>query len=224
MSGKRGNLVIISSPSGAGKTTLARRLIDEFDQVQFSVSFTTRKPRRGEQDGVDYSFVDDATFDAMIEAGEFAEWAVVHGNRYGTSREVVERALDGGQDVVFDVDWQGGKQLSEQWPDDALMIFILPPNLQILEERLRKRATDSEEVITRRLKTAIEEIGHHGLYPQKIINDDLDQAYALLRAIYVCRKQGEAAAPELADLVASNLRADIGRHADALVQAGRKDS
>lgn len=215
--------MIISSPSGAGKTTLARRLIREFEQVQFSVSYTTRKPRRGEQDGVDYCFVDDARFEAMAAAGEFAEWAVVHGNKYGTSRTVVEHALTDGQDVVFDVDWQGGRDLSQQWPDDALMIFVLPPNLQILEQRLRKRATDSEEVITRRLKTAIEEIGHHSLYPHKIINDDLDESYALLRAIYLCRKYGDAADPALAKLVAANLDADIGKHAEALVLAGRID-
>ncbi len=189
MSGERGSLVIISSPSGAGKTTLARRLINEFDKVKFSVSFTTRKPRGGERDGLDYSFVDDATFERMVAAGDFAEWAMVHGNRYGTSRAVVESALTEGKDVVFDVDWQGGKELSKQWPDDALMIFILPPNLVILEERLRKRATDAEDVIRRRLKTAIEEIGHHDLYPHKIINDSLEDSYALLRAIYLCRKE-----------------------------------
>ena len=147
----------------------------------------------------------------MAAAGEFAEWAVVHGNKYGTSRPVVEHALTEGQDVVFDVDWQGGRELKQQWPDDALMIFILPPNLQILEQRLRKRATDSEEVITRRLKTAIEEIGHHDLYPYKIINDDLDDSYALLRAMYLCRKYGAAADPALAERVDANLAADIGK-------------
>lgn len=221
MSDQRGSLVIISSPSGAGKTTLAHRLIREFDQVKFSVSYTTRARRHNERDGIDYSFVDDAAFEEMAEAGEFAEWAVVHGNRYGTSRQVVENALTEGQDVVFDVDWQGGRDLSQQWPDDSLMIFILPPNLQILEQRLRRRATDADDVITRRLKTAIEEIGHHTIYPHKIINDDLDASYTLLRAIYLCRKYGMDHDDKLAALVEGNLAAGVGRHAEALIEAGR---
>jgi guanylate kinase len=119
---RRGLLVIISSPSGAGKTTLARRLRNEFPDVGFSVSYTTRPMRVGEQDGVDYFFVTAARFAKMIDAGEFAEWAEVHGNRYGTARAVVEQALADGKDVVFDVDWQGGDELSGRWPDDALMV------------------------------------------------------------------------------------------------------
>jgi guanylate kinase len=220
MSVQRGSLVIISSPSGAGKTTLAHKLLDEFNDVQFSVSYTTRAPRRGETDGVDYTFVSVDQFESMIEADEFAEWALVHGNRYGTSRAVVEAALAEGHDVVFDVDWQGGKRLSEQWPDDALMIFILPPHLTILKQRLRRRATDEEDVIKRRLHTAIEEIGHHDLYPHKILNDDLEEAYALLRAIYLCRKAGDATSPEHRELVEANLAAKIGDHADSLVRDG----
>ena len=221
MSVQRGSLVIISSPSGAGKTTLAHRLLDEFSEVEFSVSYTTRAPRRGETNGVDYTFIEVEEFESMIKAGEFAEWALVHGNRYGTSRAVVEAALLEGRDVVFDVDWQGGKQLSEQWPNDALMIFVLPPNLAILEQRLRRRATDTEDVITRRLKAAIEEIGHHDLYPNKIVNDNLDEAYALLRAVYLCRKQGDSAAAEAKRLVQANESAGVGAHAESLIQAGK---
>ncbi len=220
MSVQRGSLVIISSPSGAGKTTLAHMLLDEFvDDVKFSVSYTTRPIRRGEVDGVDYSFVSSEEFDGMVNSGSFAEWALVHGNQYGTSRAVVEAGLAEGHDVVFDVDWQGGKQLSEQWPDDALMIFILPPNLVVLEQRLRNRATDEEDVIRRRLKTAIEEIGHHDLYPHKILNDQLEESYALLRSIYLCRKQGDAASADHRERVDANLAATIGTHADSLIQA-----
>jgi len=220
MSIQRGNLVIISSPSGAGKTTLAHKLLDEFNTVRFSVSYTTRPIRRGEVDGTDYSFVSVEEFESMIEAGEFAEWALVHGNRYGTSRAVVEDALSEGHDVVFDVDWQGGLELSKQWPGDALMIFILPPDLQILEQRLRRRATDADDVIERRLKMAIEEISHHDIYPFKIINDDLDQAYKLLRAVYLSRKEGDAVSKENRALLDANDAANIGAHAQKLVDAG----
>jgi guanylate kinase len=197
MEHERGILVIISSPSGAGKTTLARRLLDEFDATEFSVSYTTRPPRRSEVDGRDYHFVDDAQFDRMIEAGEFAEWAHVHGNRYGTGREVVERALSSGRDVVFDVDWQGGDALSARWPDDSLKVFVLPPDLRTLEDRLRRRATDADEVIERRVKMAIEEIGHHGDYDFVIVNEHLDEAYELLRSIYLVRRYGSEDRPDV---------------------------
>ena len=219
MSVKRGSLVIISSPSGAGKTTLAHKLLNEFNaDVQFSVSYTTRPRRHNEEHGKDYFFVEAEEFKSMVDAGDFAEWAIVHGNHYGTSRAVVEAGLAEGHDVVFDVDWQGGKQLSEQWPEDALMIFILPPDLVILEDRLRRRATDEADVIDRRLKTAIEEIRHHDLYPHKIVNDNLDESYALLRSMYLCRKQGEDVDPSHRELVKANSDADIGQHADALIK------
>ena len=187
---ERGVLVIVSSPSGAGKTTLARRLLGEFPAVEFSVSYTTRPRRRGEKDGRDYFFVDPQTFEHMVAAGDFAEWAEVHGNRYGTSRRVVETALTEGRDVVFDVDWQGGRQLSAQWRDDALTIFILPPDWTTLEERLRRRATDSDEVIAGRLWTALDELRHHGEYQHVIVNDALDHAYETLRDLYLRRREG----------------------------------
>jgi guanylate kinase len=192
-------------------------LLDEFSDVEFSVSYTTRPKRRGEVDGVDYTFVSNEEFDAMVRADSFAEWAVVHGNQYGTSRAVVEAGLAEGRDVVFDVDWQGGKRLREQWPDDALMIFILPPDLDVLEQRLRRRATDEEDVIRRRLRTAIEEISHHDLYPHKILNDDLEESYALLRSMYLCRKHGDAVEAEHRERVDANRAAKIGDHADSLV-------
>lgn len=221
MSEHRGILVIISSPSGAGKTTLSRRLLAEFaDQLTFSVSYTTRPQRKGEVDGRDYRFVDADRFAAMVDAGEFAEHAEVHGNHYGTSRATVEAALSGGRDVVFDVDWQGGQSLSARWPADALMIFIVPPDLGTLAERLRRRATDSAEVIERRLRGALIELGHHDEYAHVVVNDDLDQAYALLRAIYLDRRDGDQTPKKLRDLVESN-RQRGRNHAEALVTASR---
>lgn len=218
---RRGILVIISSPSGAGKSTLCKRLTAEFPEVGFSVSYTTRSPRAGEVDGKDYFFVPPDEFARMAERGEFAEHATVHGNRYGTSRAVVEGALAAGRDVVFDVDWQGGRALSGQWPGDALMIFILPPDLTILEQRLRRRATDADDVIRRRLATAIDELGHHGEYASRIVNDDLDEAYAALRAIYLCRRDGRAAHPTLTARAEAATGPGPRAHADALVAAGQ---
>jgi guanylate kinase len=212
----RGRLVIISSPSGAGKTTLARRLLEEFDNVEFSVSYTTRKARVNERPGVDYHFVDDAAFDRMIAAGEFAEWAEVHDNRYGTARASVELALQGGRDVVFDVDWQGGGVLSDKWPRDSVKIFILPPDLATLEARLRRRATDAEEVIQRRLRKAIEELGHFGEYRYLIVNDDLDAAYDILRAVYLVNRYADLAAS--ADSAADSA---VVEHARALIAKPR---
>lgn len=222
MSERRGILIIISSPSGAGKTTLARRLLTEFGELGFSVSYTTRAPRVNERDGVDYYFVSTTEFEAMVERGDFAEWAQVHGNRYGTARQVVEDALASGRNVVFDVDWQGGRALAWRWPLDALRIFILPPDLASLEDRLRRRATDADEVIQRRLRMAIEELGHHDEYEHRIVNQDLDSAYDMLRAIYLVRRDGAAAAgPELARLEAESRSSAAARHADRLVAAGR---
>jgi len=233
-SSDRGILVIISSPSGAGKTTLSRRLLKEFEpgtpggRLSFSVSYTTRAPRAGEVDGKDYCFVDQKTFDEMVAADAFAEWAVVHGNRYGTSREAVERALVQGDDVVFDVDYQGGRALSDKWPKDHLKIFILPPDLQILESRLRRRATDAEDVIQRRLTKAIEELEYHTDYDHLIVNDDLEQAYATLRAVYLVRRYGvtnrddvDYPLAELAGLVDANAASGADAHAVGLVSSNR---
>ena len=220
MPGERGILFIISSPSGAGKTTLARRLLAEFPELEFSISYTTRKPRHNERDGVDYRFVDDTEFDAMIAAGQFAEWAEVHGNRYGSAREVIDRALASGRGVVFDVDWQGGRKLKAEWPRDALMVFVLPPDLTTLEQRLRRRATDSDEVIARRLRKAFEEMTHHPEYEHLIVNDDLERAYQLLRAIYLVRRHGADRDSHAAALVEANLRAPTREHAESLIRAG----
>ncbi|MFI5290551.1 MAG: guanylate kinase [Polyangia bacterium] len=181
----RGLLIVVSSPSGAGKTTLCRRLIEEFSDIVFSVSYTTRPMRRGEEEGIDYHFIDEPTFSRMIEEGEFAEWAEVHQHRYGTTAEAVKQALEGGRHVLFDIDYQGGRQIKAKFEKEAILVFVLPPSLTELEARLRKRATDAPEAIERRLKKAHEELKQYGLYQYLIVNDDLPRAYERLRAIYL---------------------------------------
>jgi guanylate kinase len=179
---RRGILVVISSPSGAGKTTLARMLA-ESQKLVFSVSYTTRAPRPGEREGVDYKFVSEDEFTRMVDQQEFAEWAVVHGNRYGTAIHAVNRALEDGTDYLFDIDWQGGRQIRQQWPHESVLIFILPPSIAELERRLRRRATDSPEAISRRLAIAKRELEHYGEYDYLIVNDNLDRAYQQLNAV-----------------------------------------
>jgi guanylate kinase len=215
MSSRRGVLAIVSSPSGAGKTTLTHRLLAEFPELEFSVSFTTRPQRPGEVEGRDYHFVDDSTFDAMVQRGEFAEHARVHDNRYGTARAPVEAALASGRDMIFDVDWQGGAALSTAWPADALKIFILPPDLATLAERLRRRATDAPAVIERRLQKAIDELSHYGEYQHLVVNDDLDRAYEVLRALYLARREGRDLAAD--PRIAANLASRPDLHAARLI-------
>lgn len=218
----RGVLVIVSSPSGAGKTTLTRRLLTEHPGLEFSVSHTTRHPRPGEIDGRDYHFISKERFEEMVRSHEFAEHAFVHGNRYGTEEAPVETALAAGKDMIFDVDWQGGAALSKRWPKDSLKIFILPPDLDTLASRLRQRATDAPEVIHRRLQKAIEELEHFDEYQHLIVNDELERAYTLLRAVYLTRRYGVIDRPdvpyplsELARVVAGNGGAEA--HARRLV-------
>lgn len=181
----RGLLIVVSSPSGAGKTTLCRRLIDEFPSIGFSVSYTTRPPRRGEEEGIDYHFVDGSVFEAMVDRGEFAEWAEVHQHRYGTTVEAVRQALEDGRHVLFDIDYQGGRQLKAKFETEAVLVFVLPPSLGELESRLRKRATDAPDAIDRRLQKAHDELKHYGLYQYLIVNDELPRAYDRLRAVYL---------------------------------------
>ncbi|MBW2730875.1 MAG: guanylate kinase [Deltaproteobacteria bacterium] len=186
MQGKHGLLFVLSSPSGAGKTTLCRRLLDEFpEQLCFSVSTTTRPKRPNERDGVDYYFVDEPTFTRKVEAGDFAEWAEVHGNRYGTAWATIHENVDAGRDVIFDIDYQGAQGLHAKFASDTAMVFVLPPSLEELAKRLRGRGTDASDVVERRLNKAKEELQHYGEYQYLVLNDDLDQAYAEVRAIYV---------------------------------------
>ena len=222
---RRGVLVIVSSPSGAGKTTLTRRLLEEFaGQLEFSVSYTTRPMRNGEVDGRDYWFVSTDEFRAAWSSDhEFAEYAYVHGNRYGTAQAPVEAALAAGRDIIFDVDCQGGAALSSRWPKDSLKIFILPPSIEALETRLRQRATDATDVIERRLRKAREELEHFNEYQHLIVNDDLERAYAVLRAIYLTRRYGMVDRPDvpyplaqLAAFVAENRESEA--HARQLVE------
>jgi len=220
----RGVLVIVSSPSGAGKTTLTKRLLTEFaGQLEFSVSYTTRPRRQGEVDGRDYHFVTLEKFEEMVRNHEFAEHAYVHGNRYGTAQAPVEQALAAGRDIIFDVDWYGGAALAAIWPQDSLKVFILPPDIDTLDRRLRQRATDATDVIERRVRKAHEELEHYNEYPHLIVNDDIERAYALLRAIYLTRRFGTADRPDvsysltqLAELVAAN-RDPADAHARKLV-------
>ena len=177
-----GNLLIVSAPSGAGKTTLVKALLARDSQVVYSVSCTTRAPRAGERDGVDYYFVSDEAFRQRIDAGEFLEHAEVHGHRYGTLRSWIEAQLQADRDVVLDIDTQGAEQVRALMPE-AVSIFILPPSLAELESRLRARATDADAVIERRLAAARAEIAHAGEYDYVIINKDLDTAIADLAAV-----------------------------------------
>jgi len=192
-----GLLLVLSAPSGAGKTTLAHRLAALEADARFSVSATTRGARGAERDGVDYHFVSRERFDALVAAGALAEWAEVHGNRYGTLEATVEEALSRGQIALFDIDVQGGTQLRAHWPDRTATVFILPPSMAELERRLRARSTDAETVIALRLAAARREIASGAaLYDYLLVNDELDRAVADLRAIVAWERARLAGAPD----------------------------
>jgi len=185
---RRGLLLVLSSPSGAGKTTLARRLIEEDAGLSMSISATTRPARPGEVDGRDYHFVDEARFKQMRETGELLEWARVFDNFYGTPREPVEAATAQGRDILFDIDWQGAQQLSEKMKHDVVRVFILPPSVDALAERLKARAQDSDEVVRARMQKASAEISHWPEYDYVIVNTNLDASAAGLKAILAAER------------------------------------
>jgi guanylate kinase len=180
---RRGLMFVLSSPSGAGKTTLSRMLMAEVPDLQMSVSATTRAKRPGEHDGRDYWFVDKAKFEAMVERGELLEWATVFDNRYGTPRAPVEAALSAGRDVLFDIDWQGTQQLREKAGADVVSVFILPPSAADLEKRLHTRAQDSADVIRGRMDRASHELSHWAEYDYIVVNRNVDDAFAEVQSI-----------------------------------------
>ena len=187
MRNSKGSLFIVSAPSGAGKTTLLRRLMDEVGGLAFAISHTTREPRGGEQEGRDYYFVSPAEFLRMRDAGEFIEWAEVHGNYYGTSRSMLDSMMETGTDVLHDIDVQGARQIRDSGME-AVFVFILPPSLAVLEDRLRGRESDPEEVIDRRLRNAAGEVEGYFQYDYVILNDDLEQALGDFKSVVAARR------------------------------------
>lgn len=185
---RRGLLFVLSSPSGAGKTTLAKRLLAEDDEIALSVSVTTRPERAGETDGVDYCFRTVEQFERMRDAGQLLEWARVFDNYYGTPRKPVEDRLAGGKDILFDIDWQGAQQLSEKLPQDLVRVFILPPSAHALIERLKSRGLDAPEVVEKRLSRAADEISHWAQYDYVIVNNSVDVSAGQLRAILTAER------------------------------------
>ncbi|MDK2760410.1 MAG: guanylate kinase [Sphingopyxis sp.] len=180
---RRGVLFVLSSPSGAGKTTISRMMLQADKDIALSISVTTRPPRPGEVDGVDYHFVDTENFKKMAADGEFLEWAHVFGHRYGTPRAPVEALLAAGRDVLFDIDWQGAQQLYQEAGPDVVRVFVLPPTMEELERRLRSRNTDSDEVIAARMERAANEISHWDGYDYVLINDNVEGCFDEVRAI-----------------------------------------
>ncbi len=185
---RRGLMLVLSSPSGAGKTTLSRRLLEEDGGVALSISVTTRKMRPGAQDGRDYVFIDRRKFSALVESGDLLEYAEVFDNSYGTPRQPVMDALAAGRDVLFDIDWQGTQQLYEKMRADVVSVFVLPPSAAELKSRLERRAEDSPVIIAQRLHNALAEISHWREYAYILVNRDLDKSFARVRAILTAER------------------------------------
>jgi guanylate kinase len=200
---RRGFLLVLSSPSGAGKTTITRRLVASDPELALSVSVTTRRARQGEVEGRDYYFIDRRRFDEMAKQGELLEHATVFGNSYGTPRRPIEEALAAGRDVVGDVDWQGAQQLTESVPHDLVSVFVLPPSRAALEERLSTRAQDSAAVVASRMAKSAEEVSHWSEYDYVIINNDVDESVAQVRAIVTAERLRRNRQIGLAEFVAT---------------------
>lgn len=198
---RRGFMLVLSSPSGAGKTTLSRALLAADHNINMSISVTTRPPRPGEQDGRDYHFVDAQRFGEMRNAGDLLEWAKVFDHYYGTPRAPVEAALAAGRDVLFDIDWQGTQQLLEAGAEDLVRVFILPPSAAELERRLLTRAQDSAEVVARRMAKASDEISHYAEYDYVIINEAAEQSSQIIMSILVAERQKRVRQTGLSDFV-----------------------
>ena len=192
---------MLSSPSGAGKTTISRRLLAADDRIRMSVSVTTRPIRAGEKEGIDYHFTDRTDFDRMVDNGEFLEWAEVFGNCYGTPRAQIAEGLEAGQDFLFDIDWQGTQQLHQRMGNDVVPVFQLPPSLDELRRRLESRGTDSAEVIAGRMKRARSEISHYDSYDYVLINDDVEPCFARVRQILEAERQKRSRQPGLIGFV-----------------------
>ncbi len=198
---RRGLLIVLSSPSGAGKTTISHMLLKADPDITMSISATTRPQRPGEIDDVHYHFVDDAGFQGLIDGGELAEWAYVFDHRYGTPKAPIKAALKAGRDILFDIDWQGTQQLEAEMGEDLVSIFILPPSMSELERRLRTRATDREEVISDRMRRAASEIGHWAEYDYVLINEDMERCLADVQAIVAAERLKRTRQPGLVAFV-----------------------
>lgn len=199
---RKGQVLVLCAPSGTGKSTLVKKLREEFPQIGFSISCTTREPREGEVDGTDYSFLSVDEFNEKLEAGEFAEWAEVHGNFYGTPKKPVEKMLFKGMDILFDIDFQGCMQLMESMPK-GIFVFLMPPSYGDLRKRLEGRNTDTEHVINRRLLNAMKEMASAPKFEYWIVNDELEKAYGELRAIYLAGKNRPCSNPGLLESILS---------------------
>lgn len=197
----RGLMLVLSSPSGAGKSTISRAVLDREDHIALSVSMTTRPARKGEVDGIDYSFVSDAEFQEMVDSDGFLEHADVFGYRYGTPREPVDAALGNGRDVLFDIDWQGTQQIAEKAREDLVAIFVLPPSIEELERRLRTRAQDSDEVVRARMAKALDEVSHYAEYDYVVINSDLETSIEEVRSILRAERRRRTRQTGLTDFV-----------------------
>lgn len=202
---RRGLMLVLSSPSGAGKSTIARILLEKVEDLTLSVSVTTRKRRGSEIDGVHYHFISDAEFARQRDSEALLEWAEVHGNFYGTPREAAEECMAQGRDMLFDIDWQGALQLQETMPADVVSVFILPPSLEELKSRLYRRAEDTDDVIDMRLANSREEMQHWRDYDYVVINDDLDTAFAAVRSIVLAERLRRDRRPGLFDFVSGLL-------------------